>query len=184
MDHNGRLKVFKEVIAEDIGLELHVTKFLKPALMVDRFAGFMLAAVGDPAGRGKSDILEENNFDVLKRLGIPAFPAPTNSIDPRLNAVETLLLQQRDGGPALVIDEDGCPTLIKALNGMYRYSKTQAGVTKPVPDKTHPWSDVADALQYMCLAMNSGLIQFIAKRIRPKFARNAGQRKPSSAGWT
>jgi hypothetical protein len=77
----------------------------------------------------------------------------------------------------------GCPNLIRALNGMYRFSKTQMGTTKPLPDKTHPWSDVADALQYVCLSLNSGLIQFLAKRIRPKGPK---QFKPrvSSAGWT
>ena len=65
----------------------------------------------------------------------------------------------------------------------YRFSKTQAGITKPLPDKTHPWSDLADALQYICLAMNSGLVQFIAKRIRPKDNRRP-KPKVSSAGWT
>ena len=44
-------------------------------------------------------------------------------------------------------------------------------------------SDVADALQYVCLAVNSGLAQFIAKRIRPRPVR----RPPppvSAKGWT
>jgi hypothetical protein len=182
-DHTGRLNVLEEVVAEDIGLELHVTKFLKPKLYQEKYAGMMFVCVGDPAGQGKSDILEENNFDVLKRLGIPAFPAPTNNIDPRITSVETLLLQQRDGGPALAFDEMGCPNLIRAMNGMYRFSKTQAGTTKPLPDKTHPWSDLADALQYVCLSLNSGLIQFIAKRIRPK-ARRQTVPRISAAGWT
>jgi len=182
-DAFGRLLVLEEVIAEDIGLELHVTKALKPVLYQDRFAGMNMAAVGDPSGVAKGNFLEENSFDVLLRLGIPAFPASTNNIDPRLAAVETLLLQQRDGGPAIVIDEDRCPTLIRALNGAYRFGKTKAGVTKPLPEKLHPWSDVADALQYVCLAVNSGLSQFIAKRIRPRPAR----RPPppvSAKGWT
>jgi len=182
-DHTGRLNVLEEVVAEDIGLELHVSKFLKPRLYAEKYMGLQFVAVGDPAGKGKSDILEENNFDVLKRLGIPAFPAPTNNIDPRITSVETLLLQQRDGGPALAFDEFGCPNLIRALNGMYRFSKTQAGITKPLPDKTHPWSDLADALQYVCLSLNSGLVQFLAKRIRMKAAKQPKQRV-SSAGWT
>ena len=182
-DHAGRLVVLDEVIAEDIGLELHVTTALKPKLYCDRYAGHRFAAVGDPSGVSKGNFLEETSFDVLQRLGIPAFPASTNNIDPRILAVETLLLQQRDGGPALLIDEDRCPTLIRALGGAYRFSKTQAGVTKPLPDKTHPWSDVADALQYVCLAVNSGLVNFISKRIRPKTDRPP--RPPvSAAGWT
>ena len=181
-DHFGRVNILEEVIAEDIGLELHITRYLKPRLYTERYMGMLFAAVGDPSGVSKSDILEENNFDVMRRLGIPAFPAPTNNIDPRINAVETILLQQRDGGPMLRIDEDRCPTLVRALNGMYRFSKTHAGTTKPLPDKTHPWSDVVDDLQYICLTINSGLANFIAKRIRPK--QKSNKPKVSAMGWT
>jgi hypothetical protein len=182
-DLQGRLLVLEEVIAEDIGLELHVTKQLKPRLYQERYMGRQFAAVGDPSGIAKGNFLEETSFDVLMRLGIPAFPASTNHVDPRILAVETLLLQQRDGGPALIIDEQRCPTLVRALNGAYRFGKTKAGVTKPLPEKLHPWSDVADCLQYVCLAFNSGLTQFIAKRIRPRPAK----RPPapvSAKGWT
>ena len=170
-DHLGRLLILEEVVAEDIGLELHVAKALKPTLYSDRYAGMMFAAVGDPSGVAKGNFLEETSFDVLKRLGIPAFPATTNNIDPRILAVETLLLQQRDGGPALVIDEQRCPSLVRALGGAYRYGKTKAGVTKPLPEKNHPWSDLGDDLQYAALTVNSGLVNFIAKRIKPKPTR-------------
>ena len=73
--------------------------------------------------------------------------------------------------------------LIRAMNGAYRYAKTKSGQTKPLPDKGHPWSDLADCLQYACLAVNSGLINIIAKRIRPKPARRPESRV-SAMGWT
>jgi len=182
-DHRGRVMILDEVLGEDIGLETHVNRSLKPALYNERYAGMMFAAVGDPSGVAKGSMLEEDSFDVMKRLGIPAFPAPTNAIDPRLAAVEALLYQQRDGGPALVIDRTRCPTLVRALNGAYRFGKTAAGVTKPLPDKGHPWSDVADALEYICLVVNSGLVHFIAKKIRVR-PRQAAKAKVSAAGWT
>jgi hypothetical protein len=182
-DHSGRLSILEEIVSEDLGLELHITKFLKPRLYSDRYAGARFAAVGDPSGVAKGNFLEEDHFDVMARLGIPAFPAPTNNIDPRILAVETLLLQQRDGGPALIVDEEMCPQLIMAMGGRYRYSKTQAGVVKPLPDKSHPWSDLADALQYVCLVVNAGMVHFIAKRIRPKLKANPKARV-SAAGWT
>lgn len=182
-DHQGRLLVLEEVLAEDIGLELHVTKYLKPKLYAERYAGLRFAAVGDPSGIAKGNFLEETSFDVLNRLGIPAFPAPTNHIDPRIQAVDHLLLQQRDGGGALLIDAGRCPSLVRALGGQYRYEKTKAGITKPVPAKTHPWSDICDALQYAALAMNSGLIHLIAKRIRPRAVRRPAA-PVSAAGWT
>lgn len=181
-DHLGRLLVLEEVVAEDIGLETHVGRSLKPALYQERYLGKSFAAVGDPSGVSKGHMLEETSFDVLRRLGIPAFQAPTNNIDPRLGAVETLLLQQRDGGPALVIDRERCPMLVRAMNGAYRYGKTKQGVVKPLPEKLHPWSDLADCLQYACLVYNSGMVNMIAKKIRPRVVK---PREPlSSAGWT
>lgn len=182
-DHRGRLLVLEEVLAEDIGLETHVTRSLKPALYSDRYAGHLFAAVGDPSGVAKGNFLEEDSFDVLRRLGIPAFPAPTNAIESRLAAVEQLLFQQRDGGPALIIDRSRCPMLVRALNGAYRYERNQAGLTKPLPEKLHPASDLADALQYVCLVLNAGIVNFIAKRIKPKLKAPPKQ-KVGVAGWT
>lgn len=182
-DHKGRLLVLEEVLAEDIGLETHVVRSLKPAIYSERYANMMFAAVGDPSGTAKGNFLEEDSFDVLKRLGIPAFPAPTNAIEPRLAAVEQLLYQQRDGGPALVIDRQRCPMLVRALNGAYRYARNQAGITKPLPEKSHPASDLADALQYVCLAINSGMAVYVAKRIRPR-PRKRPMERVSSLGWT
>ena len=182
-DFRGRLLVLEEVLAEDIGLETHVTRSLKPALFSDRYAGHLFAAVGDPAGVAKGNFLEEDSFDVLRRLGVPAFPAPTNAIESRLAAVEQLLFQQRDGGPALVIDRQRCPMLVRALNGAYRYARNQAGLTKPLPEKLHPASDLADALQYVCLALNSGIVNFIAKRIKPKL-KTPPKKRVSQMGWT
>jgi len=181
-DHLGRLLVLEEVVAEDIGLETHVGRSLKPALYQERYLGKSFAAVGDPSGVSKGHMLEETSFDVLRRLGIPAFQAPTNNIDPRLGAVETLLLQQRDGGPALVIDRERCPMLVRAMNGAYRYGKTKQGVVKPLPEKLHPWSDLCDCLQYACLVYNSGMVNLIAKKIRPRI--NKPREQMSSAGWT
>lgn len=182
-DHLGRLLVLEEVIAEDIGLETHVARALKPALYSERYMGRMFAAVGDPSGTSKGNMLEENSFDVLRRLGIPAFPAPTNNIDPRLGAVEALFMQQRDGGAAILIDRTRCPMLVRALNGAYRYTKTKDGRAKPLPEKSHPWSDLADCLQYVCLTYNSGLVNIIAKKIRPR-AMPDRSRRVSNLGWT
>ena len=182
-DHMGRVLVLEEVIGLDIGLETHVSRNLKPALYNQRYAGAMFCAVGDPSGIAKGNFLEENSFDVLRRLGIPAFPSSSNDIDARLAAVEALLFQQRDGAAALLIDGSRCPMLVRALNGGYRYGKTKAGQTKPLPDKTNPFSDLADALQYAALVVNSGLADYYAKKIRQRPSRRP-EARVSAAGWT
>ena len=181
LDHKGRLLVLQEVIAEDIGLEMHVEKALRPTLMNERYLGKPVAMIGDPSGISKSSIYEETTFDVLKRLGMHAFPAPTNDIDPRLRAVEAFLLGQRDGGPAFIIDRDRCPVLVRALGGGYRYARTRTGTRKLVPDKNE-YSHVMDALQYLCLAAHGGMSGMMAVRLgrRPRVVRP----KMSAGAWT
>src|SRR5258707_743736 len=82
----------------------------------------------------KDTIAEETSFDEWKRLGLPAFPAPTNDIDTRLRAVETLLGRQVNGGPALCINGPGCPWLVRAMSGGYRYKKHRDGGLRSVPE--------------------------------------------------
>jgi hypothetical protein len=171
LDHKGRLLVLEEVPAEDIGLELHVQRALRPALGHARYLGKAVALIGDPAGVAKNAIYEETSFDALKRLGFQAFPAPTNDIDPRIRAIEAFLLAQRDGGPAMLVDGKRCPTIARALGGGYRYGKTRAGIRKPVPEKNES-SHPIDALQYACLAAHGGMVTLINQRLQRRPKRN------------
>lgn len=183
VDHRGRLLVLQEIIAEDIGLELHVERAVRPALMDPRYMGKPVAMIGDPAGAAKSSLSEETSFDALKRMGFAAYPAPTNDIDPRLRAVETWLLRQFDGKGAVVIDKTRCPTLVRALAGGYRYAKTKAGMRKPKPDKSHPYSDIVDAFQYVCLISHGRMNELVARHLMRK--RGGPKRVVVNAGgWT
>lgn len=184
VDHKGRLVVHEEVRAENIGLEKHVQERLKPRLYSDKYSGFRFIVIGDPAGVARSTIGEETSFDALKRLGLPAFPAPTNDIDPRLRAVEGLLGRQTDGGPALMISAAGAPFLCRAMSGGYRFAKTKAGALKPTPDKNdrEGFSHVADALQYICLVVHGNLLGTISTYLIPR-TRKPTQRF-SAAAWT
>lgn len=181
VDHKGRLLVLEEIIGEDIGLELQLNRAIKPVLTGSRYLGRPVVIVGDPAGKQRSTLYEETSFDLIKRAGFSAYPAPTNDIDSRLRAVESWLLGQRDGGAAILIDRQRCPTLIRALGGGYRYAKTRAGVRKPVPDKNQ-YSHITDALQYAALAAHGGMVGMISSRMRPR----AGRQRASinASAWT
>jgi hypothetical protein len=181
VDLKGRLLILEEVEAEDIGLEQHVQRSLRPALLKERYFGRAVVLVGDPAGISKDSIYEETSFDVLKRMGFVAYPAPTNDIDPRIRAVEAYLLQQRDGGPALLVDRLRCPTIVRGLGGGYRYAKMKSGARKALPDKNR-WSHPMDGVQYVALAAHGGMSEMIARRLqRPP---NRPSRKISPAAWT
>ncbi len=173
--------MLEEVLAEDIGLEMHIKMNLRPRLMDPRYFGHPIAIVGDPSGISKSSIYEETSFDVLKRAGFAAFPAPTNDIDPRIRAVDAYLLSARDGGAGMLIDKTRCPKIVRGLSGGYRYGKTKAGQRKPVPDKNE-YSHPLDALQYACLATHGGMSTLITQRLQRPVTIN--RKRMSAAAWT
>lgn len=182
MDARGRLLVLEEIIAEDIGLEGHIDKNLRPVLMRSEYLGIPVIIIGDPSGKAKSSNNEESNFDVLARKGFKCLPAPTNDIDPRLRAIDSWLLKQYDGGGAILLDTDKCPTLIRGLGGGYRYAKTRNGTRKPMPDKNQ-YSHPMDALQYACLVAHGQMSAIVGRVLGGRQQR--GQRQPvSPAGWT
>jgi hypothetical protein len=183
MDHLGRLVVHEEIAGTNVGLEKHVLQALKPRLFSNKYLGFRVCSVGDPSGVAKGTIAEETCFEAMERMGIPAFPAVTNDIEPRLRAVEALLGRQTNGGPTLMISKAGCPHLCRAMSGGYRFTKLKTGALRIVPDKTDKegFSHVADCLQYLALVVHGGLVPEISRRIRPRVKKRPAV---SAAGWT
>lgn len=183
VDHMGRLLVHEEIAGTNVGLEKHINEKVRPILFSNKYLGYRFAVVGDPAGVAKGSIAEESCFDALKRLGFPAVPAPTNQIEPRLRAVEALLGQQRNGGPALAISRAGCPWLCRAMSGGYRFTKNTRGGLRAVPEKDDKegFSHVADCLQYVALVVHGNMMPYIWQTLRPP-----GPSRPAmpSGAWT
>jgi hypothetical protein len=185
VDNFGRAIIMKEIITEQIGLTAMLQEHLKPALAAPPFAGRRVFIVADPAGRQRSQTREETPFMVLADEGFLAYPASTNVINMRLLAVEKYLRQQVMGQPSMQISRSGCPTLVKALGSDYRYRRKRDGVLDDVPEKSHPHSDVADALQYFCLGTSSNYTGRVMARERRYFnSEPSYATAPSSAGWT
>jgi hypothetical protein len=65
----------------------------------------------------------------------------TNKIDPRLRAVEKFLVEQRNGGPAILFDPVHAYELILAMQSRYRYKIRKDKTLEDKPEKKHPWSD-------------------------------------------
>lgn len=185
VDHLGRLLIHAEVPAANIGLEKHVEQNLRPKLLADKFFGHRVVLVGDPSGVAKGSVAEESCFDALKRLGLAAFPAPSNAIETRIRAVEALLGRQVNGGPALLISRRGCPWLVQAMTSGYRYKKHKDGGLRTIPEKfdKEGFSHVADDLQYIALVVHGGLMSEFARRIAPKL-KPERRTRVTAAGWT
>ena len=108
---------------------------------------------GDPAGATRDPLFGTVIFDHLRAAGFRAQPAPSNDIDMRIQAVRGPFTRMIRGKPGILIHRR-CKVLIQALAGKWKYRKMMlAGEPRYVekPDKTHPYSDVADALGYLLL---------------------------------
>lgn len=178
LDPNGRLIVLREAatMPEDSqGIEKFAITRLRP-MLYEHFTRHESFVIGDPSGNVKAQTREESPFDVLKKQGFAVYPAPTNELDSRLRAVEQLFLQLN----GILIDGVHCPLLVQTLKFHYRYKRKQTGTLDEVPEKNHPWSDIADALQYLALGVNGNYIGNLISRRRP---RVTGPR-PTVASWT
>lgn len=185
VDPQGRLLVFAEETSEDMGLQQFLQTKLKPLMMNERFGGMRHFVIADPAGRIKSQANELTLFDVLQDEGFVALPAPTNDIGQRLRAVEKLFLERRGSSAALLIDEEHCPTLVSALKLHYKYKRKKTGDVNDLPEKSHPWSDVADALQYACLGAHGDAPGQLGRiEARRAAALNRPRVRVSASAWT
>lgn len=142
MHPSGKLRVLRETYGSGMGMDRFASEYLRP-MVGTYFPGLPILCVIDPAGCRKSEVNDMSPKDVLEGAGFKVMPAPTNDINRRVNAVERqlCLLNGIEFSPA-------CPKLISAVASEYRYKVLKNGNTDEVPEKKHPISDVADALQY------------------------------------
>lgn len=172
-DAFSRLNVLESIYEENVGLENFLKRHLTP-LLREKFPHNTYRVIGDPAGWAKSQLSEENAFDVLKRCGFShAVPAPTNDIDKRIEAVEALLMQQVEGKAMLLFSPEstsaGMKHLITGLNGSYKYKRHKDGSYDAVPAKDQ-WSHDNDGLQYLALGASlsgGGGARTQARKIQP-----------------
>jgi hypothetical protein len=66
--------------------------------------------------------------------------------DPLLSLLARL--NPMTGRPRLQLDAEGCRLLISALNGRWHYKTVNGAVSRDLPVKDHPASDLGDALCY------------------------------------
>ena len=177
--YDGRLVVYDSLISDGMGALRFVRERLKP-LLVNKYPGRRALIIIDPAAFQRVQTDERTVADIYKNEGFTVRPARTNSVAARISAVDKYMTRIVDGKYGFL----ACPThatnLIQALAGKYRYKINTKGVRDEKPEKSHPWSDVADAFQYMCLHADGGEV-FGAMNF-------SNQRKSvvkvSSGGWT
>lgn len=152
---NGRIQIIDELVAQDMGIQRFGQDMLP--LLHTRYPGYELLYFGDPAGDQRAQTDETTPFQILRALGLPIRPAPSNDFTLRREAVAGLLNRLVDGKPGLLISPT-CKNLRKALAGGYAYKRVQVSGAERYQDKPDkgPYSHVADALQYLCIGAGEG----------------------------
>jgi hypothetical protein len=110
----------------------------------------------DPSSRAASTLNRQTSFAQILQAesGIEVILAPSNDPLARQSALDQALKRSGPPGePGFAVDGVHCPMLVKALAGGYAFARRN-GKQSPTPAKVHPWCDIAEAEQYVCLGMD------------------------------
>lgn len=179
VSHDGRLIVYDSLISDGMGALRFVRERLKP-LLSNKYPGRRALVIIDPAAFQRVQTDERTVADIYKNEGFSVRPARTNSIAARISAVDKYLTRIVDGKYSFVVCPVHANSLVQALAGKYRYKINTKGVRDEKPEKSHPWSDIADAFQYMCLHADGGEV-FGAQAFE---SHRREVTKVSAGGWT
>jgi hypothetical protein len=155
LDYQSRLIIHDAITGESMGALRFVRERLKP-LLSNKYAGRPAVIVIDPAAFQRAQTDERTVADIYKAEGFKVIPARTNAIAARIAAVESYLTRTVDGRPCMLIDKTHAAQLVTALRSKYRYKINTKGQKDDTPEKSHPWSDIADCAQYVAMHADNG----------------------------
>lgn len=156
--HDGRVLVLDAITGHSGGMgALRFSRELLKPLLTTKYPGKSMTLIIDPAAFQRAQTDERSVADIFKAEGFTVKPAKTNAISARLASVESFLTRTVNGNSAFLVDP-ACTDIIKGLAGKYRYKINTKGETDEKPEKSHPWSDIADSFQYACLHADSGFL--------------------------
>jgi hypothetical protein len=164
-------RVLAEVASKDQQMDLIQFAVEIRRVRETRFAHVKTAVITvDPSARAKSTLDRQVSFAQILQAhsGISVRLAPSNNPNVRRTALDNVL-KRRDG---YMISGPDCPVLIEALAGGYGFIRRAGrdGQWSEVPDKAHPFSDIAEAEQYRLMG-SEGLSAVEGGFIPPRVAR-------------
>ncbi len=174
----GHVNILDELVSEGIGFKQFVIKMVRP-LLNTKYNNFEFTFTGDPAGNNRGDADEKACFDIAREQGFAITAASSNSLVPRIGAVENLLSRLTAGKGTFQLDPS-CKILRKGFVSGYYFRKVQVSYDKftEVPCK-NKFSHPHDALQYGCLLVEGDVSK--AKR-KNKNKRSRKKYQPVSIG--
>lgn len=178
-DLHGRLLVLGELIAEGMGASRFVQELLRPYLKrrfpgIDLSTGFVIAP--DPAANNRATSDEKTVVDVLRRHFRVSIES-NNQLALRLDAIENYTTRLTPAGPALVIDEKECPTVVRALKGGWRYALDAREHIRGSSPEKNAFSHPGDATGYLARYFHRQ-----AGR-NERYSRAAGASRPARSAY-
>ena len=154
----GQWRIRYDFCGLGIGMKEHARELRR--FLTEKIPNFKVEKITcDPAGAAKdSGDLDMRMIVALEFPGVPVLNARTNDPSTRIEAVDGAMRRLVNGEPAFIIHPDA-KTLRTACINKYKYRKLKvAGEERytETPEKVTPYSDVADALQYLLLGGGEG----------------------------
>jgi hypothetical protein len=152
---NGEIRVLAALASERAGTRQHVESLVLSWLAVHAPWAMrnssMIISYYDPAMETPDQSnLDSSPLNVLREvLGGITYPGAVSwpgRRDPLLSLLARL--NPMTGRARLQLDAEGCRLLISALNGRWHYRTINGAVSRDLPVKDHPASDLGDALCY------------------------------------
>jgi hypothetical protein len=149
LSRRGRLCIVDELAPADEDLESFCQDYVMP-IINEKYAGFAIQCVGDPAARGRSGLDKRTAFDVLGQYNLRLTLAPTNAFVPRKEAVD-YFLNRAEG----FLISPHCTYLIEGFSGGYVYEKMKLAMSGEARYKEkaekNQYSHGMDGVQYGAL---------------------------------
>lgn len=155
----GSLIILEEFMIEKAGVnELYEHK-ISPVILNKYYNSKCQECFIDPAGFTIGQNIALSPADILRSKGLRIYTGyKSNRTGERIEAVRDFLTRLVAFGNAKLIISDNCPFLIDSISSRYIYEERRSGTEiKIEPTGTHiNWiSDLADALQYMCIGIKA-----------------------------
>ena len=157
----GRIAFIDELTVEHGCGAARFAELLKQRLD-ERYAGARrIRMFVDPAAQYGADT-EHGQLSAMDMIstvtGLPVLiPAGgSNELVMRLDAIKAELRGHLEADTHLLACPKRCPMLLEGFDGKFKYKRKAAaagGGFQEDPEKTHPWSDVHDAAQYLVLGV-------------------------------
>lgn len=135
--------------------------------------GHDILIICDPSMCKSNENIEVSAAEIWKHKRWDVELAKSNRLTPRTEAQKAFLNKMvgEPAQPGFLLSQTGCPVLREAMISKYHCIEVKGkndGTTKDIPEKNHPYSDIADCGQY-------GALEFMGDGLRIRESSSLGK---------